>query len=147
MGECNEEDPPINNILKDVDTNCVNLIFIIDESASMREEQIWLQNISNAISRTPAHKKYDPGFCKNNFAILGFGTGEEKSRAEQIGRTIDLGGVMVQQGTTTTTTTTVPFWGTTQDVIRVVNENPFQEAGRTEDGYPTVYRALQSTRS
>ena len=140
MGDCNEEDPPITNILTDVDTNCVNLIFIIDESASMREEQIWLQYVSNAIPRALAQRDYDPGLCKNNFAILGFGTGEEKSRAEQIGRTIDLGGVMVQQGTTTTT---VPFWGTTQDVIRVVNENPFQEEGRKEDGYAAVYRALQ----
>ena len=140
MGECNEEDPSFNKIKQQVDTNCVNLIFIIDESASMREEQIWLQYVSNAIPRALAQRDYDPGLCKNNFAILGFGTGEEKSRAEQIGRTIDLGGVMVQQGTTTTT---VPFWGTTQDVIRVVNENPFQEEGRKEDGYAAVYRALQ----
>ena len=140
VGECKEEDPPINSILQDVDTNCVSLIFIIDESASMREEQIWLQNVSSAITGALAQRNDDSGICNNNFAILGFGTGEEKSRAEQIGRPVDLGGVTVQEGTTVIT---VPYWGTTQDVIRVVNANPFQGQGRREDGYAAVYRALQ----
>ena len=140
VGECKEEDPPINSILQDVDTNCVNLIFIIDESASMREEQIWLQNVSSAITGALAQRNDDSGICNNNFAILGFGTGEEKSRAEQIGRPVNLGGVTVQEGTTVIT---VPYWGTTQDVIRVVNANPFQGQGRREDGYAAVYRALQ----
>ena len=140
VGECSDEDPPINNILTDVDTNCVNLIFIIDESASMREEQVWLQNVANQIPIALAQRNYDQGVCENKFGILGFGTGEEKSRAEQIGRPIDLGGVTAQQGQTTIT---VPYWGTNEDVIRVVNGDPFQGEGRKEDGYAAAYRALQ----
>ena len=134
---CQEDELPFNTIVTNVDTNCFNLIYIIDESASMKEEQIWLRNISNEIQIVLQKINYDPGNCQNYFAILGFGTGEEKSSADQIGRPIDLGGITDSQGKF------VPYWGDNEDVVRKINQQPFQDQGRKEDGYAAIYRALQ----
>ena len=134
---CQEDELPFNTIASNVDTNCFSLIYIIDESASMREEQIWLRNVSNEIPIVLQETNYDPGNCQNYFAILGFGTGEEKSSADQIGRPIDLGGVVDNEGKF------IPYWGNSTTVVRVINQQPFQDEGRKEDGYAAIYRALQ----
>ena len=134
---CQEHELPFNTIATNVDTNCFSLIYIIDESASMREEQVWLRNVSNQIPIILQQTNYDPGNCINYFAILGFGTGEEKSSADQIGRPIDLGGVTDSEGKS------IPYWGNNEAVIRAINRQPFQDEGRKEDGYAAIYRALQ----
>ena len=135
--DCKDGDPTINTINPNIPAQCVNLIYVIDESASMRPEQQWLRDVANAIPRELRRINYNPGVCMNNFGVLGFGTGEEASRAEQIGRPIDLGGIITQDQTF------VPLWGSTSEVIRVINEGIFAGEGRREDGFAALYRALQ----
>ena len=106
--ECEEGDPPINTINPNIPASCVNLIYVIDESASMKPEQQWLRDVANAIPGELERINYDPGVCINNFGILGFGTGEEASKAEQIGRPIDLGGINLPQDGGF-----IPLWGNT----------------------------------
>ena len=134
--DCKDGDPTINTINPNIPAQCVNLIYVIDESASMRPEQQWLRYVANAIPRELRRINYNPGVCMNNFGVLGFGTGEEASRAEQIGRPIDLGGITQDR-------TFVPLWGSTSEVIRVINEGIFAGEGRREDGFAALYRALQ----
>ena len=132
--ECDPNEMPILTETEPENAKCVSLIYVIDESASMGPEHIWLAEVSRQIPVFLQEINFVPSvICDNNFGVLRFG-----ADTTEIGRELDLGGVMFKGEN-------VELWGTTEELVEAVSmvPSPFRGQGRLEDGYAAIYRALQ----
>ena len=115
---------------------CINLIYVIDESASMRPEHQWLVDVSAQIPVVLEQIGFVPSpDCTNYFGVLRFGA-DSNSGKDRIGRPLDLGGATVNGQR-------VPLWGPREELVARVTLDEFLAAGRLEDGYAAIYRSLQ----
>ena len=136
--ECDRNEKPILTETQAVNGKCVNLIYAIDESASMRPEHLWLADVSRQIPVFLQEINFvSSETCENQFGVLSFGA-DRNLGVDHIGRPLDLGGITYKGEI-------LNFWGTTEDLVRNVSAvpGPFVGAGRLEDGYAAIYRALQ----
>ena len=117
---------------------CVNLIYVVDESASMRPEHIWLREVSAQIPIVLEQTNFEfSDICSNYFGVLRFGA-DRSVGVDHVGRPLDLGGIEYKGQT-------LAYWGNSSDLVNELerSSDAFIGAGRIEDGYAAMYRALQ----
>ena len=135
FSECDPAELPTLTRIAEEEALCINLIYAIDESASMGPEQIWLADVSAQIPILLNEIGFVSSvFCTNFFGVLRFGA--DSSAEDHIGRPLDLGGVTVDGKV-------LPLWGPSDELVNRVNTSQFLAAGRLEDGYAAIYRSLQ----
>ena len=139
--ECDRNEKPRLIETDPVNGQCLYLLYVIDESASMQPEHLWLAEVSRQIPVFLQQINFVPSvFCNNYFGVLRFGA-DRNAGVDHIGRPLDLGGIEYNGET-------LDYWGTTESLVSEVSAvpSPFVGAGRLEDGYAATYRALQRYR-
>ncbi|KAI6655183.1 hypothetical protein LOD99_2472 [Oopsacas minuta] len=134
--ECDPNEEPTFLETEAVPAMCTNLIYVIDESASMGPEHIWLSQVSEEIDiALTASGFVSADTCTNYYGVLRFGA-DRSLGVDHIGRILDLGGITYKGQF-------LNYWGTSEELTNLVNASQFLAAGRLEDGYAAIYRALQ----
>ena len=99
------------------------IVFVIDESGSMRQEHEWLQQLPSTLERNLRRKRIGLN-QPNQYALVGFGHPDPQGDPER-----ERGKVLQE-------------CGPASDVQSVVNSGLYQD-GRLEDGYSAVSVGLQ----